>query len=576
MSSQAPKRVRTYNLHVLTVGCKGWSRRQRFGLLLFLALLLASLTQGGCAGLTNSTGSTKADPLPSIITQPTSQTVTAGQTATFSVVATGTGPFSYQWRKNGTAVSGATSSSYTTPAETTSDSGAQFTVVVSNSTGSATSSTAILTVNAAPAGAPSIITQPTSQTVTAGQTATFSVVATGTGPFSYQWRKNGTAVSGATSSSYTTPAETTLDSGAQFTVVVSNSAGSATSSTAILTVNAAPPGAPLQIATSSLPYAGVGIQFQAGLSATGGVQPYHWSVFSGTLPPALSLNPNTGALSGTASQAGEFDFSAQVSDSSSPNPQAAMKALILSVVLALQIAPGGLPNGQVGAPYQVSLSGSGGVPPYNWNIVGGPPLGLSLNATSGAIAGTPTQAGTSTFTILLADSGGQSAQKSSSITIAAAGPPSSGPVVITPSVPPAVKQGTTFQFTANATGTWSCSGTDSSGAATACKGRINSSTGLYTAPATVTAQQSVGGYQLLPNNHIFNTRIDAAPVNSKSSAFIAASGPNPIRYYEIAKSINYTNGSTPTENEVFFYTSANKGTFPDSGLSRRMAYRGTD
>jgi acid phosphatase len=85
--------------------------------------------------------------------------------------------------------------------------------------------------------APTITTQPTSQTVTVGQTATFTVAATGTAPLSYQWRKNGSAISGATSSSYTTPATTSADNGAQFTVAVSNSTGSVASNAAILTVN---------------------------------------------------------------------------------------------------------------------------------------------------------------------------------------------------------------------------------------------------------------------------------------------------------------------------------------------------
>ena len=104
------------------------------------------------------------------------------------MAATGTAPLSYQWNKNGTVISGATSTSYTTPAETTADNGAQFTVVVSNSVGNVTSNAATLTVNPAPV-APSITAQPSSVTITAGQTATFSVTATGTAPLSYQWNK---------------------------------------------------------------------------------------------------------------------------------------------------------------------------------------------------------------------------------------------------------------------------------------------------------------------------------------------------------------------------------------------------
>ena len=163
-------------------------------------------------------------------------TVTAGQTATFSVSASGTAPLSYQWRKNTTNISGATAASYTTPATTAPDNGAKFDVVVSNGAGSATSNQAILTVNAAPV-APTITTQPANQTVAAGQTATFSVVASGTAPLTYQWQKNGSAISGATATSYTTPVTTTADSGELFRVVVSNSVGSVTSNSATLTVS---------------------------------------------------------------------------------------------------------------------------------------------------------------------------------------------------------------------------------------------------------------------------------------------------------------------------------------------------
>src|SRR5204862_518296 len=175
---------------------------------------------------------------PTITTQPASQMVTAGQTATFTVTAAGTAPLSYQWQKNGTVIGGATAASYTTPATMTSDSGDQFTVVVSNAAGSVTSRAAALTVSATLV-APTITTQPASQTVTAGQTATFTVTAAGTAPLSYQWQKNGTTIGSATAASYTTPATTASDNGAQFTVVVSNAAGSVTSSAAALTVTTA-------------------------------------------------------------------------------------------------------------------------------------------------------------------------------------------------------------------------------------------------------------------------------------------------------------------------------------------------
>jgi HYDIN/CFA65/VesB family protein/centrosomal CEP192-like protein/immunoglobulin I-set domain protein len=86
--------------------------------------------------------------------------------------------------------------------------------------------------------APTISSQPASAKITAGQTATFNIAATGTAPMTYQWKKNGAAISGATSSTYSTPAETTTDNNAKFNAEVSNSAGSAASIAAILTVSA--------------------------------------------------------------------------------------------------------------------------------------------------------------------------------------------------------------------------------------------------------------------------------------------------------------------------------------------------
>jgi hypothetical protein len=154
---------------------------------------------------------------PAILVAPANQSVVEGQSATFSVTAVGTEPLSFQWQRNGVDIAGATSSSYTRTSIPLSDSASQYRVAVSNSFGSVYSSAAILTVTAASV-APSITTQPQSQSATAGGTLSFSVVATGTAPLSYQWRKNGVAIAGATLASYTTPALTLSDNGAQYSV----------------------------------------------------------------------------------------------------------------------------------------------------------------------------------------------------------------------------------------------------------------------------------------------------------------------------------------------------------------------
>jgi uncharacterized protein (TIGR03437 family) len=193
--------------------------------------------------------------------------VVAPGRATFRATAIGTAPITYQWNKNGVTISGATSATYTTPATTTADNGASFTVTVTNSVNSFTSPSATLTVTSAPV-APTILGQPLSIQVTLGNAATFYVVATGTSPLSYQWSKNGTPISGATDTSYTTPATRSADNNAQFSVTVMNSAGTVTSGAATVTVGSqvyglggflpALPGSPSDI---------VGVQFRFLVSA---------------------------------------------------------------------------------------------------------------------------------------------------------------------------------------------------------------------------------------------------------------------------------------------------------------------
>lgn len=171
---------------------------------------------------------------PLITGQPTSVTVVQTSNAIFSVTATGSPPPTYIWRFNGTAITGATASSYTNSNAQTSDAGS-YSVIVANVGGTNTSSTAFLTVNVPAA----INTPPQSLAVTQSSNATFSVVASGTAPLSYRWRFNGGDISGATTSTFTRTNAQPADAGS-YSVLVTNIAGSASSGNAILTVNVRP------------------------------------------------------------------------------------------------------------------------------------------------------------------------------------------------------------------------------------------------------------------------------------------------------------------------------------------------
>lgn len=176
---------------------------------------------------------------PSITTQPAGQSVNPGQTATLSVVATGEG-LNYQWYEGSspsetTPVAGATTASFTTPAINAPTS---YWVKVSNLAGSANSETATITLNPAP----TITTQPASQTIPSGQTATLNVVVAGDGPYTYQWyqgAKDDTSnpIAGATAASFTTPALTTPTS---YWVKVTGPSGSTSSEAATITPTTAP------------------------------------------------------------------------------------------------------------------------------------------------------------------------------------------------------------------------------------------------------------------------------------------------------------------------------------------------
>ena len=253
-----------------------------------------SLFACGYAGTPPGSKTNPATAAPTITKQPASQTVTAGQAATFSVTASGDAPMSYQWFMNG-AAAGTNSSAFSIAQTATGQTGAQIYVVVTNAGGSATSATVTLTVTAA-ATAPTITQQPVSVTVTAGQSAAFSVLATGTAPISYQWFMNGTAA-GTNSSTFSIAQTTAGQTGAQIHVKVSNSTGSATSNTVTLTVNPVAPTAPAisQQPTNATVTVGQSATFTVTATGTSPLT-YQWFMNGG----AVGTNSNTYTISQTA------------------------------------------------------------------------------------------------------------------------------------------------------------------------------------------------------------------------------------------------------------------------------------
>jgi len=236
---------------------------------------------------------------PAITLNPSSQTVTAGNTVTLTAAASGNPTPTVQWQASTNGgpfanIAGATSTTLSFTAGT-GQNGEQYRAVFTNSAGSATTSAATLTVNSPPA----ITSQPTNVTVTLGQTATFSVVANGTGPLTYQWQKfiggiwvnvstsNTSSFTGATTATFAITSPVASDAGTYW-VVVSNVAGTVNSNSVTLTVNTTVV-APAVVTNPSSQTVAIGSTVTFTASATGSPTPtVQWQVSTGA---RLSTSP---------------------------------------------------------------------------------------------------------------------------------------------------------------------------------------------------------------------------------------------------------------------------------------------
>ena len=305
-----------------------------------------SVTVSNSAGsVTSSAARLIVNTAPVIVLQPQPQTVAAGSVVTFAVNVEGGSAFNYQWRKNGLQIAGANNPTFTLTGVTVFD-GGFYDVLVSNGLGLVGSSVATLTVVTSPT-APVISAHPTNRTIIVGSSTTITVGASGAPAPSYQWRKNGVNIAGATTASYTVAGASPGDGGS-FDVVVSNNAGSVLSRAAVVRV----------LARS---FAGTYFgSFSGGLGNFAmHVREDNTGVFLGYLPgssaPVMSL-------SFLVTDNGAFTFTqnaiASAGDVSSVAGEPARAAALGLVSVSGNIGTDGSLSGSIGGGASASLSGS--------------------------------------------------------------------------------------------------------------------------------------------------------------------------------------------------------------------------
>jgi hypothetical protein len=211
---------------------------------------------------------------------------------------------------------------------------------------------------------------------------------------------------------------------------------------------------PVSITTTSLPNGTSGAAYSAAVAVSGGAPAYAWAVTNGSLPGGLSLDPATGAITGTPTAAGTFSFTVTVTDSATQTATAAFTVVIADALTITTTSP--LPAGTLGQPYTAQLDVAGGTGPYAWAITAGAlPPGLAIiplpsgpiGVPAGTITGAPLLAGTFTFTARVTDLRGATATAALAITVPAAAPLT----ILTKDLPPG-KLGQPYAAAFTATG----------------------------------------------------------------------------------------------------------------------------
>ena len=197
-----------------------------------------------------------------------------------------------------------------------------------------------------------------------------------------------------------------------FTIQATDSNANTGSRPYTVTINLAP----LTINPPSLPAGTVGTAYSQTVIASGGTAPYSYAVLSGSLPPGLTLNPGSGAITGTPTTGGAYSFTVQATDAT---PNTGTRAYNINIgTNSLTVNPSSLPSGTLGTAYSQTVSATGGTGPYTFAVSAGAlPAGLTLNAASGAITGTPSAGGVSSFTIRALDSIGNAGTRAYAVSV---------------------------------------------------------------------------------------------------------------------------------------------------------------